>query len=149
FGEKNVLNTRITTCVLAIAGALFIGSQAIGGTTVTIDGPLPLPVTTTESQPVQGVTGLIGAPANGVANTPNVVLYTVPAGKRLIVEHFSSKVDVVSGVAVSSYNLGAAVSPDAPPITGPNFSHSIPPASNTPCSICGSLGGSVSVASQP
>jgi hypothetical protein len=97
-----------------------------GGPSVTIESPLPLPVTTTTVQPIQ-----VGQ--FGQTNTPgfNLVLYVVPTGKRLIVEHFSSDASVMSGTLVSRYILGIANDPQNPGTE--SFSHFIP----APAPLCG------------
>jgi len=106
-----------------------------GGPSVTIENPLPLPVTTTAVQPIQ-----VGQ--FGQTNTPgfNLVLYVVPTGKRLIVEHFSSEANVMSGTVVSRYILAIANDPQNPVVE--SFSHFIP-ATSPLCVSC------PSVASQP
>jgi hypothetical protein len=101
---------------------------ANGGPSVTVDGPLPLPVTTTAIQPIQ-VTQF------GQTNAPgtNLVLYVVPAGKRLIVEHFSSEALVAAGTLLSRYALNVANNPQDPGTA--SFSHFIP-APSPPCGAC-------------
>ena len=106
-----------------------------GGPSVTLEGPLPLPVTTTATRPIQ-VTQFGQTTAPGI----NLVLYVVPAGKRLIVEHFSSEATVTSGTIVSRYILGVAKDPQNPGTA--SFSHFIS-AFSPACSTC------AIVASQP
>ena len=99
---------------------------ANGGPSVTVDGPLPLPVTTTVIQPIE-ITQF------GQANGPgtNLVLYIVPAGKRLVVEHFSSEANVASGTTLDRYALNIANNPQDPATA--SFSHFIP----APAPLCG------------
>ncbi|HEY7338901.1 MAG TPA: hypothetical protein VH639_28690 [Bryobacteraceae bacterium] len=101
---------------------------ANGGPSVTVEGPLPLPVTTTATQPIQ-ITRFGQTNAPGI----NLVLYVVPAGKRLIVEHFSSEAVVASGTTLDRYALNVANNPQDPGTA--SFSHFIP-ASAPPCGTC-------------
>jgi len=76
----------------------------------------------------------------------NFVLYVVPKGKRLVVEHFSSEAGVMSGTTVNRYILAIANDPSNP--GKGSFDHFIPPSFSSPCGTC--VGGQVEVvASQP
>src|SRR5262249_28793346 len=74
------------------------------------------------------------------------VIFTVPPGKRLVVEHFSSGVGLATGTAVGRYSLGVADNPAQPGTE--SFGHFIPPASHAPCGNC-VAGTELFVASQP
>jgi len=109
--------------------------------TVVLGSPIPLPTIASIRQPIQ-VEG--GGPVTGPGL--NSTLYVVPAGKRLIVEHFSSEAGMASGITVSRYLLGVAPDPGNPGTV--NFAHFIAPNSSSPCGLC--VAGQVEVvASQP
>jgi hypothetical protein len=92
-------------------------------------------------QPVQVEVG------QGIGHfTGQAVIYTVPPGKRLVVEHFSSELGVATGTAVDRYLLAIADNPAQ--IGSASFSHTIPPAYHAPCSLC-AAGTELWVASQP
>jgi hypothetical protein len=66
----------------------------------------------------------------------NSVLYVVPAGKRLVVEHFSSEVGVAADTTVNRFVLGVAPDPSTP--GGTRFAHFLPPNFSAPCDTCSS-----------
>ena len=112
---------------------------ADGGPSVTVAGPLPLPVTPTANKPVQISQGLqTGTPGVSIA------LYIVPAGKRLVVKYFSSQAAVAPGIAANQFGL-TVVDPKNPGIA--IFAHTIPPASSSSCGFCAP--NQLIVASQP
>ena len=145
--------------VLAATLSFLTGNraQASGSAPVTIVGPLPVPVSGSTT-----VSGTVAASQNGTWNvgingTPTVsvttnqpietnvseqvtglggrfTVFTVPPGKRLVVEHFSSEALVATGVTVTRYLLGTAPDPNVPGVT--NFTHFIPQASSSPCPTC-------------
>src|SRR5262245_37578684 len=88
---KNKLIAMVVVGVLASIGTLVNSRQAVaqsGGPNVTLVSPIPLPVRAVENefQPVSAAsTCSIVLP---LVNC-NGELYTVPAGKRLVIEHFS------------------------------------------------------------
>ncbi len=85
--------------------------------------------------------------AQGIGRfTGQLLIYTVPAGKRLVVEHFSSELGIATGTAVDRYLL--AITDNPPQIGGASFTHTIPPAYHAPCALCAS-GTELWVASQP
>ena len=141
FFTRSVIIITGLLCLANVGWILERSSNAVivhaasGGPSVTIEAPLPLPVTTTVLQAIQ-VTQFGQTTSPGI----NLVLYVVPAGKRLIVEHFSSEATVTSGTMVSRYVLGVAKDPQNPGAV--SFSHFIS-ASSPPCGTC------ASVASQP
>jgi hypothetical protein len=79
------------------------------------------------------------------SNSP-AVMFTVPAGKRLIVEHFSTEAFVASGTVVTRFVLGVAI-----PGSGvTNSLHFIAPSYTVSCgSDCAGPNQTISVASQP
>jgi hypothetical protein len=102
---------------------------ANGGPNVTIDGPLPLPVLNSVTQPVQ-----VNGSAQPTGFGTNIVLYTVPAGKRLVVEHFSSEAGVATTTSVGRFSLGIAPNASNPGFV--LFSHFLPPSFSAPCGLC-------------
>ena len=100
----------------------------------------PVPVTATVNEPVQAISEA------SLSGPTNVVIYVVPAHRRLVVEHFSSELGVASTTSVNRYSLGVASDPSMP--GGVRFSHFIAPAFSSPCGTC--VAGQVEVvASQP
>ena len=96
-------------CVaLAIGSLLVIGSNDAraqnpnaGTVPVTVVSPLPLPVTLGPREAVQfSTTGSFTEVGAGTID-----LVTVPAGKRLVIEHVSARVNDTSGVGLSSCAL--------------------------------------------
>src|SRR5260221_2448150 len=69
--------------------------------TLTV-GSSPALAKTTANEPVQAT---VVAHPTGPTNS---VLYVVPAGKRLVVEHFSSEVGVAAATTVNRLGLGVA-----------------------------------------
>ena len=145
--QVNVVNTPanpvpVTGSVTGTVGLAPGSSVSIANTpTVILGSPIPLPTTASIRQPIQ-VQG--GGSVTGIGL--NSTLYVVPAGKRLIVEHFSSEAGMVSGTTVNRYLLGVAPDPGNPSTV--NFAHFIAPAFSSPCGLC--VGGQVEVvASQP
>ncbi len=96
-----------------------------------VDNPARQPV---QAEVVQGIGHFTG----------QGVLFTVPPGKRLVVEHFSSELGVASGTSVNRYTLDIADNPTS----GSSFAHFIPPAYHAPCGSC-VAGTELFVASQP
>jgi hypothetical protein len=145
--QVNVVNTPanpvpVTGSVTGTVGLAPGSSVSITNTpTVMLGSPIPLPTTALIKQPIQ-VEG--GGSVTGLGL--NSTLYVVPAGKRLIVEHFSSEAGMVSGTTVNRYLLGVAPDPGNPSTV--NFAHFIAPTFSSPCGTCAS--GQVEVvASQP
>jgi hypothetical protein len=95
------------------------------------DSANPVPVKAIVEEPVQA-TG--GGSFTGPAVGFNFLIYTVPAGKRLVVEHFSSELGVPTGTSVNRYSLGIAPNPSTP--GGVRFSHFLPPSYSSPCGAC-------------
>ena len=95
---------------------------------VTNTSSQPVPVIGTVNQPVQ-VTKF-----SALTGPTNVVLYVVPTGKRLVVEHFTSEVGVVPTSTVNRYAVGIAEDPSIPGLH--RFTHYIPPAYSAPCGTC-------------
>jgi hypothetical protein len=93
-------------------------------------GPPPALAKTAASEPIQ-----VSAVAHPTGPT-NSVLYVVPAGKRLVVEHFSSEVGVAPDTTVNRFSLGVAPNPSTP--GGVRFSHFLPPTFSSPCGTCAS-----------
>ena len=91
-----------------------------------VDNPATQPI---QVQAVAGV-GTLTGPAN-------FVLFTVPAGKRLVVEHFSSEVGIASTASVNRYAL----------VTDQNFAF-VAPAFHSPCGTCAGTT-ELFIASQP
>ena len=93
--------------------------------------PSPLlakPKATTDTEPIQ-----VSALAQ-LSGPTNSVLYVVPTGKRLVVEHFSSEAGVSVATTVNRFILGVAPDPNAP--GGTRFSHYLPPSFSSPCGTC-------------
>src|SRR5437867_3916200 len=65
-------------------------------------GSSPALAKTAANEPVQA--SALAHPAGPT----NSVLYVVPAGKRLVVEHFSSEVGVAADTTVNRFSLGVA-----------------------------------------
>jgi hypothetical protein len=99
-----------------------------------VDNPARQPI---QVQAGQGIGQFTGLP---------LVVYTVPPGKRLVVEHFSSELGTPTGTAIDRYILAVANDP-AQPSTA-SFVHFIPPAYHAPCGLC-VAGSELWVASQP
>jgi hypothetical protein len=110
--EENMLNTRIITCALAVAGLPFIGNQAMaqggppGGLSVNVaNTPLPVTVTNPTVPPSTvnvgnpaAIAAAIAAANAQAAGTPvGFTLvpqspgneFPVPAGQRLVIEYVS------------------------------------------------------------
>jgi hypothetical protein len=117
-----------------LLGAASSHVQAAPPTTkVVVDNTAanPVPVKAVAPEPLQATGGgLFTGPARGL----NFLIYTVPAGKRLVVEHFSSEVGVAATTSVNRLSLGAAPNPGAP--GGVRFSHYVPPSYSSPCGTC-------------
>lgn len=97
--------------------------------TLTV-GPPPALAKTASNEPVQ-VT--VVAHPTGPTNS---VLYVVPAGKRLVVEHFSSEVGVAADTTVNRFILSVAADPSIP--GNSLFAHYLPPTFSSPCGTCAS-----------
>jgi hypothetical protein len=94
-------------------------------------------VVNTSANPVavEEVRNPVQASGGGTVTGPtNFVLYVVPTGKRLIVEHFSSEAGMASSTTVNRYILAVADDPNNPGFT--SFAHFIAPASSSPCGTC-------------
>jgi len=108
------------------AAAALVGASFL---TLTVGAP-PVLAKTAGNEPVQ-VT--VVAHPTGPTNS---VLYVVPAGKRLVVEHFSSEVGVAADTTVNRFVLAVAPDPSTP---GNNrFAHFLPPTFSSPCGTCAS-----------
>jgi hypothetical protein len=91
----------------------------------------PVPVRPVAEEPLQAsVNGNFTGPARGF----NFLIYTVPAGKRLVVEHFSSEVGVAATTTVNRLSVGVAPNPSSPGAV--RFSHYVPPSYSSPCGTC-------------
>ena len=99
-----------------------------------VDNPARQPI---QVQAGQGLGQFTGLP---------LVVYTVPPGKRLVVEHFSSELGTATGTAVDRYLLAVANDPSQPGSGA--FAHFVPPANHAPCGTC-VAGSELWVASQP
>ena len=108
------------------AAAALVGASFL---TLTV-GPPPALAKTAGNEPVQ-VT--VVAHPTGPTNS---VLYVVPAGKRLVVEHFSSEVGVAPDTTVNRFSLAVAADPSTP--GNVRFSHFLPPNFSAPCDTCSS-----------
>jgi len=120
----------IVAPVVAFISSLALGvSPADAKVHVIVDNAPSeaVPTTVTVNQPVQAEGG------GALAGPANFVIYTVPAGKRLVVEHFSSEVGVASTTTVNRFGLGIT-NPSSPGSF--RFSHFIPPAFSSPCGTC-------------
>jgi len=103
----------------------------------------PVPVKTLVEEPVQATGGgFFGGPGRGF----NFLVYTVPAGKRLVVEHFSSEMGVPATRSVNRLTLGVAPDPALPGAV--RFAHYLPPSYSSPCGTC-APGEAEVIASQP
>ncbi len=94
-------------------------------------------------RPVQAERAAVAGELHG---GDNFVLFIVPEGKRLVVEHFSSEVGIASSASVNRYVLGIASDPSEPGMS--SFSHFVAPSYHSPCGTCGE-GVELFVASQP
>ncbi|HWC98429.1 MAG TPA: hypothetical protein VG456_16835 [Candidatus Sulfopaludibacter sp.] len=99
----------------------------------------PAPVTQSVTQPVQ-----INMSATASGGYTNIVMYTVPAGKRLVVEHFSSEAAIASTATIQRYALATTTNPQG----SSNFVHFVSPGTVLVCSAC-YTGQSETIASQP
>jgi hypothetical protein len=117
--------------------AIMLGSGLPG----SVAHAQPAVMTVPAYQPAQGITSQM-IPVGSFVSNPNLVLFVVPAGKRLIVEHFSAETAVASGISVNRFFLAAA---------NPNTAlHFIAPTYNAPCGgQCTVSGQTTVVASQP
>jgi len=105
----------------------------------------PVPTRDVDHPARRPVQKLAVAPTGTLPGPANFVLFTVPAGKRLVVEHFSSEVGILSTASVDRYVLGIET-PSKPGVS--IFNHFIAPSYHSPCGTCGS-GTELFVASQP
>ena len=108
-----MFNTRMITCALAIAGLLFIGSQAVAQgarppTDVTVVNTPTLNVGDPAALAAANAQAL--APALGVGTPvtftldPSTRTYSVPVGQRLVIEYASGQCSPVTFDGVTSYN---------------------------------------------
>jgi hypothetical protein len=113
---------------------------------------MSLPGWVAHAQPVINATGFqpVAQPASvmvtaGTSVSPQATLFVVPAGKLLIVEHFSSQTLVSSGTSVARIFIGVTN-----PGTGTVAAHSIAPSYTAPCGVfCPLSGEEIFVSSQP
>ena len=106
----------------------------------------PVPTRDVDNPARRPVQASVAAPSGTLTGPANFVLFTVPEGKRLVVEHFSSEVGIASTASVNRYVLGIASNPSEPGLS--SFAHFIAPSYHSPCGTCGE-GGELFVASQP
>jgi hypothetical protein len=71
-----------------------------------------------------------------LAGPTNTVVYVVPAGKRLVVEHFSSEVGLSATTQVNRFALVVAPDPNTP--GHGRFLHFLPPSFSSSCGTCSS-----------
>jgi hypothetical protein len=129
------------TRVKAVAFVVFASSLALGAGPARAQGKgktsdvvvtnIPseaVPVTVVVNQPIQA------SSVGQLTGPKNFVLYVVPVGKRLVVEHFSSQVGIAAASTVNRYSLGIAEDPNVPGAV--RFSHFIPPDFSSPCGTC-------------
>src|SRR5262249_50025176 len=139
--------TKLRKMAYALAALASISAQTSRADPPTRDVTIantPLPTRDVDNparQPIQVITS-----ASIVSIGTNAVLFTVPPGKRLVVEHFSSELGVATGTFVNRYVLGVANAPAQP--GNISFPHFIPPAFHSPCGSC-AAGTEEWVASQP
>ena len=112
---------------------------------IVINGPTE-PVPTRDVTPHQPIQAEAVAQLGTLTGPTNFTLFTVPAGKALVVEHFSSEVGIASTASVNRYVLGIAPNPGEP--GNSSFAHYIAPTYHSPCGTCGG-GTELFVASQP
>jgi hypothetical protein len=104
------------------------------------------PVPTRDVTPRQPIQKEAVAPLGTLTGPANFVLYTVPAGKALVVEYFSSQVGIASGTSVNRYLLGIANDPQNPGMGV--FAHSLAPIYHSLCGTCAGVT-ELFIASQP
>ncbi len=146
--RKYLLATLALLFVMAIVlTAPYRAESAKPSDVIIVNDPSdPVPIRDVDNPAHQPVQASRAAPSGTITGADNFVLFTVPEGKRLVVEHFSSEVGIASTASVNRYSLGIAPDPDVP--GNVTFAHFIPPSYHSPCSICGS-GNELVVASQP
>lgn len=84
-------------------------------------------VTQTASHPIQFERN------SSVTGATNLMLFTVPPGKLLVVEHFSSVITLAPTATINRFTLG-------PVLDGMFlFSHVIPAGTSSPCGTCSSV----------
>jgi hypothetical protein len=114
---------------------------------------MSLPGWVAHAQPVINATGFQPVAQSafvtvtaGSATSTNQTLFVVPAGKLLIVEHFSSQTLASSGVSVARIFLGVF----NPGATSWVAAHTIAPSYTAPCGVfCPGSGEEIFVSSQP
>jgi hypothetical protein len=134
--------------VAAFAALVSISAQTSSAEPPTRDVSIantPLPTRDVDNAARQPIQVQAGQGLGQFTGFP-LVIYTVPPGKRLVVEHFSSELGTPTGTAVDRYLISVANDP-AQPGNG-SFAHFIPPAYHAPCGIC-VAGSELWVASQP
>jgi hypothetical protein len=94
----------------------------------------PVPTRDVDNPAQQPIQASRAVPVGSLKGPDNFVIFKVPAGKRLVVEHFSSQVGIDSAASVSRYILGIALDPG--PSGTSSFGHFIAPTYHSPCSIC-------------
>jgi len=151
---KNQMIAAAVLSVLAVIGTIMNSRQASaqdGGPHVTIDSPIPLPVTGSVTSTVTGTVGLASGASVRVNNTvtdpvrvrnvndaiqpfqattgcnsPAVhctaTLFNVPAGKRAVIEYFSGALSVGTGqVAAMALTFGTPPVSHFVPQTSPEL----------------------------
>jgi hypothetical protein len=114
---------------------------------VVINDPTqPIPTRDVDTPATQPIQAQAVAPLGTLTGPANFVLFTVPAGKRLVVEYFSSQVGIASTASVDRYALVIAPDPGQP--GNASFAHYVAPAFHSPCGTCAGTT-ELFVASQP
>jgi len=106
----------------------------------------PVPTHDVDNPARRPIQASAAAGSGELTGPANFVLFTVPAGKRLVVEHFSSQVGIASTASVNRYVLGIAPDPGQP--GNSIFAHFLAPTYHSPCGTCGE-GTELFIASQP
>jgi len=137
---------KMAYALAAFAALASISAQTSNAAPPTQDVNIantPLPTRDVDNparQPIQ-----VFASQSIVSSVASAVVFTVPPGKRLVVEHFSSEVGVPTGTVVNAYGL-AVTDPAQPGFA--SFEHFVPPAFHSPCANC-VAGSDLWVTSQP
>jgi hypothetical protein len=145
---------RKTAYAAAAVAALASMSTACSAETFGAHGPptenvrianTPLPTRDVDNAARQPIQVQAGQGLGQFTGLP-VAVYTVPPGKRLVVEHFSSELGTATGTAVDRYFIAVADDPSQP--GSGSFAHFIPPSYHAPCGPC-VAGTELWVTSQP
>lgn len=146
--KKNILGTLTLLFVTALVLlAPHCVEAAKPSEVIVINEPTePVPTRDVDNPGRQPVQASKAVPLGTLIGPDNFVLYKVPAGKRLVVEYFSSQVGIDSAASVSRYILGITLNPS--PSGTSTFGHFITPTYHSPCTICAGTT-ELFIASQP